>query len=253
MGAPLPTPIHYLEVYQCPYTKKRYGAKRDGGYAVCETDVKYDVLLSCGISSNITFENDFLKEHNIPCYGFDGTIKSLPQNQYATDKIQWINKNITRHNNEHETNLIEYIQNYNDIFLKMDIESWEFDVFQVLTAEHLQRISQITIEVHGLGGFKTIDNVRYTKMDLFTHLNKTHTLLHAHANNAVDSVITTKDGYRLPHLLELTFVRTSDILKQFPNFTKSLNVTPYPQSCDYPNITKKEEISLNYYPFLKEV
>jgi len=244
------TPIHYLEVYQCPFNKVRYGNKRDGGYAICETDVKYDVLLSAGISTDISFENDFLKLYDIPCYGFDGTIKNIPQRQYATDKIQWVCKNVGTSNSDTETNLIEYIEKYNNIVLKMDIEGGEYPFFQLLTQEHLKKISQITIELHELTGYKNINGDKIYTMDMFTELNITHTLLHAHGNNNILTPTKTSDGYSVPSLLELTFVRTTDILKQFPEYVKILNTIPYPQQCDYPNKIDREEVPLNYYPFL---
>ena len=249
-----PTPIHYLEVYHCPFNKIRVGRKHDGGYGVCETDVKYDVLLSAGISDDISFDNDFLKLYDIPAYAFDSTIEGIPQGQYASNKLQWVCKNIGINNNEKKTNLIEYIEKYNNIFLKMDIEGGEYGFFQALTQEHLEKISQIVIEFHQIHKYQnpTDRNSRCIDLEVLKTLNKTHTILHAHCNNTITNLPKTRDGYRVPRLLELTLVRTTDILKQFPNYIKRINSIPYPHACDYPNDPNRQEVALNYYPFFKK-
>jgi len=248
-------PLNLLEVYQCPFKKVRVGDKADGGYVVCETNVKYDALLSGGIGRNVSFENDFLKLYKIPAYAFDRTIQEFPQNQYASDKIKWYKKNIGDRNLDNLTNLIEYTEQYSNIFLKLDIEGGEYQLFKVLTSDHLSKISQIVIEIHEYYENMLVENVTTTKLEiLFKHLSKTHTLLHVHANNApLKSTVNIHDNnIIIPTLLELTLVRNTDVLQQFPDFVKTLNTVPYPQPCDFPNRTSKPEINLNYYPFLQE-
>ena len=232
---------HYLKVYQCPFNKKRFGSKHDGGYVVCETNVQYDALISGGVSNDINFENDFLKLYNVPAYAFDHTIRGVPKNQYASTKLQWISKKIGRTNNGNETNLKEYINKFRNIFLKIDINNGEYPLFKALKEHELQRISQITMEIHGV--------YKGERLDIFKILNKTHTLFHAHANNyCMDYFI--RDNCKIPHLLEVTLVRNSDLISHFPNYKHTLNTIRFPHHCDSPNNSKGEELDINFYPFL---
>ena len=42
--------------------------------------MNYDVLLSCGIANDDTFEHYFVNKHNTKCFAFDGTINNIPTN-----------------------------------------------------------------------------------------------------------------------------------------------------------------------------
>ena len=51
--------LDFLEVYSSyPYNKTRIGKDNDGGYIICD-DLSYDLLLSCGIEKDISFEEKF--------------------------------------------------------------------------------------------------------------------------------------------------------------------------------------------------
>ena len=68
-----------LTVYQCPYPKLRIGKNNDGGYIIVNIpDIKYDIIISGGISDDITFETDFVNKYGVECVAFDGTIQRLP-------------------------------------------------------------------------------------------------------------------------------------------------------------------------------
>lgn len=56
--------------------KKRVGNPNgDGGYVIIDGLGDYDLLLSAGIADDISFEDEFLKDKNIKCFAFDGTIQ----------------------------------------------------------------------------------------------------------------------------------------------------------------------------------
>ena len=43
-----------------PNKKERLGKDYDGGYVICDIpDISYNLLLSCGISDDISFEEQF--------------------------------------------------------------------------------------------------------------------------------------------------------------------------------------------------
>ena len=138
--------MNYLTVYSSyPYNKIRVGKVYDGGYVICD-GLKYDLLLSCGISNDISFEDEFTKKYNVKCVAYDGTINNLPET--INNNIIWVKKNIGPNNTDNTTNLKDFLNNFNNIFLKMDIESYEFDWLRNITIEELKNISQITIEFH---------------------------------------------------------------------------------------------------------
>ncbi len=50
----------------------------------------YDIFISCGISNDINFENDFININNCKCLAFDGTIENVPVN--SDSRITFIKK-----------------------------------------------------------------------------------------------------------------------------------------------------------------
>jgi hypothetical protein len=60
------TNYHNLTVFESPFAKTRIGKENDGGYIVANIpDIKYSVLLSGGISNDISFENNLQKIKNM--------------------------------------------------------------------------------------------------------------------------------------------------------------------------------------------
>ena len=55
----------------------RLGRDNDGGYLISKKDIQHsDLLISLGISSDWSYEDDFLKYKKVPILSFDGTINS---------------------------------------------------------------------------------------------------------------------------------------------------------------------------------
>jgi FkbM family methyltransferase len=201
-----------LQVYQIPNTLVRIGSKNDGGYIIAE-GFEYDYFVSCGISTDITFEIDFLNKYNVKCIAFDGTIQSFPENDKS---IEWIPKNIGYVNNSKNTNLKEYIRDYNNIFLKMDIEGYEFNWIDSLSIEELQKFSQIVIEIHCPFGVY--------KNNILRKLSITHYPVHIHGNNCGGMIKDIIIPGIFPIVFEVTYIRKDlldenviyKIQKQFP-------------------------------------
>lgn len=232
-----------LEVHEWPYEKKRLGKNNDGGYVICDVlEINYDVLISGGISNDISFEEDFLNYCDVPAYAFDHTIDNLPVRigeklSLHSEKINFVKKQIGILSNDHQTNLVDLVQNYKNVFMKMDIEGYEFLLFKALDrANMIENIAQLVIEIH-----PTNLTVLH---EFLVSIYKTHVLFHAHANNAIDHRYNIKD-ILIPGLLELTFINKNKI-----NWELQKNKTLLPMILDQPNISKKEEISLTYYPFV---
>jgi hypothetical protein len=221
-------------VYTSPFTKRRIGREGDGGYVICDiSDCSYDLVIGAGVCDDISFEEDFLRSvQNVPCITFDGTIENLP---YESKGISFIKKNIGRKESETTTNLHELLMSHSNVFIKMDIEGAEYNWLHSLKQEHLDRIAQLTLEIHY--PFKS-----YTP--IFKKLNETHCLFHLHANNAGGT--TEYEGMICPGLIECTYVNRKWLN---PTFSLQHNTESIPGPLDMPNLAEHPDISLNYPPF----
>jgi len=233
-----------LNTYKTPNNLVRIGPKEDGGYVIAG-GFNYDLFISCGIANDIRFEDAFLDIHPIKCIAFDGTINSFPSHR---NNMEWIPKNIGYLNTEKTTNLKEYIQTNNKIFLKMDIEGSEFNWLDCMTETELDNFSQIVLEVHW-----PFDIYR---MNMLKKLNKTHYIIHIHGNNYCDRDIPkhlpsgrTYDGtvtinndkmskIRLPEVFEVTYINK----KLFDHLLVKIEEIQFPTVLDYPNNPYADDI-----------
>ena len=114
--------IDYLKIYNFD-NKIRLGINKDGGYIVAILIGNYDFYISAGVSTEESFSRDFIELYNMNkynCAAFDGTINKYPNNY--TDKIIFFKKNISPVRSNTTANLSYFTKNFNNIFLKMDIE-----------------------------------------------------------------------------------------------------------------------------------
>jgi hypothetical protein len=234
-----------LTTYKTSCELKRFGPNSDGGYVLAD-GIDYDLFISCGIAGDIQFEDSFLdKYNNLKCYAFDGTISTFPPHK---NEMEWVPKNIGFANTKTTTNLNEYFQKSNRIFLKMDIEGSEFNWLESITIEDLNRFSQIVIEVHW-----PFDVYR---MNMLKKLNETHYIIHIHGNNycsrdipkrlpsgrTFDGTVTIKNANLneivLPEVFEVTYIN-----KNLGNCDKKH--AHFPTSLDYPNNPDAYDIYFN--------
>lgn len=162
-----------LKIYECNFKKIRLGKKNDGGYIILDID-DYDAFISCGIERDISFDEAFIKKYqNIKkILAYDGTIRRLPK---KNNRIKFVRRNIGPEETRRTSNLHNILENYKNVFLKMDIEGSEFEWINSLSANHLINIKQLVIEIHY--------PFSKEKWNIFSKLNKTHYLCHIHGNN----------------------------------------------------------------------
>ena len=221
-----------LNTYTTPYKLVRVGPNQDGGYVIAD-GFDYDLFISCGIGDigdDIRFEESFLDIHKIKCITFDGTISSFPSHR---NSMEWIPKNIGFSNTEKTTNLKEYIQNNNKIFLKMDIEGSEFNWLDSMSETELEKFSQIVLEVHW-----PFDIYR---SNMLKKLNKTHYIIHIHGNNHGD-IVTINNNImpmiKLPEVFEVTYINK----KLCDNSLIEMKEIKFPTILDYPNNPNTKDI-----------
>jgi len=229
----------------------RIGRKNDGGYLISKSDLyKSEILVSLGISDDISFEKQFIKEKNVDLIAYDGSltikfwIKRIlveflknPLNFYAL-KIFFSFKNLFKGKrklikkfvgldtiDKNYCTLSSILDNldHKDIFLKIDIEGYEYRLLNTLISNH-HNICGLVIEFHDC-------DIHLKEIESFLKNFKLK-LVHVHANNY--SPIRNSD--KLPLTLELTF---SKYCKQQDQFL-------LPHIKDMPNNKNKAEIELEF-------
>lgn len=237
-------------VYNSGHNKRRIGRNTDGGYVINELPGNYDILISGGISNDISFEIDLLNTYkDINCLAYDGTT-SLKINENQINKnIEIIKKNLGCINNDNLTNLHEEIKDYNNIFLKLDIEGHEFRILPTFNDKQMNKFKQIVLEIHTPfdiqkhpNYYKGLSDIKVELLfELIKKINKTHTLVHLHANNGCP--ITSVDKLPLPYVFEVTLVR-NDFIKN-----KSKSSSPLPTPLDYKNVKHMKDYILDGFPY----
>lgn len=239
--------LDYLTVYTPKNPKKRMGKWGDGGYVIVD-GYNYDLYLSCGIGPDVSFDKDFVKVHpNTKGYMFDGTLTSMPP---QVGQLQIILENIGHENTEKTTNLESESSGFKDIFIKMDIETYEWKWMRHFT--NFDGVKQLAVEVHGLfeecdkRGYGWAGSGAYDCTDMLEALKKiqeTHYLVHLHSNSAANYQIV--NGKTLPTVAELTYIRKRD------SEVTGLNTTVLPTNLDVANYIGpiRPDLTLDYPPF----
>lgn len=230
--------VQYLKVYETTKPKMRLGSPHDGGY-VCIDDIgNYDAYFGIGVSDNTDFDNDFVRRYNVRGYCYDGTIDRAPYN--LDKRCTFIKQNISGVKSSFAfTNLEEETSSFSNIFLKIDIEGYEWQWFKHMTDKHLLRYKQIVVEIHD---FEEEGTTNSDKIFVLHRLSKHFHLLHAHGNN--NGHMISVDGCMIPWVMELTYVR-KDVIPYV-----SLNTHSLPSLLDSPNNTSRFDHDLNHYPFV---
>jgi len=240
-----------LKVYTSPLPKTRYGNNQDGGYVGVKTPT--DILLSGGIGTDISFELDFVKVNDVNAICADSIFYNgnnrfidledfINNNEFKNDlyisKLQFVNKLVGKDENDKSTNYHNFLQQFSDITLKLDIEGAEFDYINSLSNKQLNKINQIFLEVHWLD--------KLNDFSFFEKLNQNHILIHAHGNNCGPGDRLFRVGeLKIPKVLEVTYLH-----KKFFSGEYKLNSEPLPSPIDFPNNSNKAELSLNFPPFV---
>ena len=167
------------------------------------------------------------------CAAFDGTINKYPNNY--TDKIIFYKKNISPIRSNTTANLSYFTKNFNNIFLKMDIEGSEYSWMLSLTEDQLKKFKQIVIEFHGINDNSWNTNLS-DKIKCFEKLSNTHYAVHIHGNNYGN---LTKN---IPNTVEITYIR-KDTINYYPELNKQL--LPI-NGLDFPNNPNKSDFDLNF-------
>lgn len=180
----------------------RLGKNNDGGYLVNSSDIdKTDFLLSFGIGTDISFEQDFLKLKNCNLLAFDKTAKNL-HNAFFVDNKKLESKNIGMINDENTAVFSDIIQRIQGkIFLKCDIDGVEFEIFDDII-NCAEQFSGIVLEIHDIAQYENFN--RLTDFMCKLKMN----LVHVHINNYS---YVLHDSVYTPNVIELTFSSSNNV------------------------------------------
>ena len=117
----------------------------------------------------------------------------------------------------------------------MDIEGGEIPWIKSLDELQLHKFSQIVIEFHR----PFSDN----EIDVFDKLNKSHVLVHFHANNCCG--VRVHRGVVIPNVFECTYIH-----KKYFEGELRLNKDTIPGSLDMKNVFYNDEIYIGHPPFV---
>lgn len=250
--------MEVFTTFDCNLPRVRIGEAADGGYVLSEGLSPYDYLLSGGVDRTICFENAFVKRYDVPCVVYDHTVRSLPLGDNDA-RVVHERRMISGTESDTSTNLTPYLDKYDDVFVKMDIEASEWGWLEALGFEHLDKISQMVIELHLLmdeedSRKKHLDmSTLNHRLGLIMKLTRTHMLTHVHANNYGGSFYL--NGKEYPSVLECTFLRKRTlrhVRTSHPNTVVMLNMRVFPTELDANNAAYRDDDNkrlLNDAPF----
>lgn len=240
----------------------RLGAEYDGGYVVTETAVRSAaVLVGLGVEHNWTFEEEFHRMTGCAVHCYDHTIGfheflkpayihakawteglepldmpkiTLPFKYrifFSGRKKHYAEKVGTGPGSSDFRKIFSRTPGDKPVFIKMDIEGWEYSVLSGLTDYH-SRITGLVIEFHHVISFPEV-------MDYcIRELKQEFDIVHIHVNN--HSVI---DKNSTPMTIEITFENRS--LRKGPDAESSLG---YPvEGLDSPNNPALPDFVLEFY------
>lgn len=214
---------------------KRFGNLQDGGYIYANDFSSDDYLLSLGVENDVAFEKDVeLIFSGIDLY--DYSINCLPEPLVNSN---FYKEKISKNNSDSTSNInkcLSRIPKNKDCILKIDIEGYEWEVFDNISIQDLSRFRQIAVEFHWTE--KILNNDAYSLIfSTLSKIIKTHQSVNVHPNNW--GKINIIGNMFLPNVLEVTFLRKSSYF--FQEYEK--NIT---DELNFPNNKERPEILFPY-------
>lgn len=216
----------------------RLGPKKDGGYIVPEIIRECDVCLSAGVADSIAFELDLFDKFGIRSCLSD---YSVDQPDEMPPEFSFRKKFLASYPSEETITIDEWVdmEGCGDkrMVVQMDIEGSEYETLLNVSYDRLRSIDILVLEVHGLE--RIFSRSFYPIAEsFFGRLLSQFNVFHLHPNN-VGSVATGLNGFKIPSLLEITFI-SKDLCYDRPTGP----VAQLPLRIDFPNRPSLPDIKL---------
>ena len=226
---------------------RRVGRDYDGGYIMLDdfSSRNIDVAYSFGISNDVSWDEE-IAELGIDVFMYDHTIDELPRQH---SRFHFFKKGVTGNPKEEglETlsNLIAHNghQNSENLILKIDIEGYEWSVFEETPSNVINQFSQIVIELHELNPSRSPADLSKV-LSVLNKINQTHQSIHVHANGSCR--ISWLGELVLPHVLEVTYIRRADYADRLVQNTRT-----FPTKIDQPTNPSLPDIPLETFTIVK--
>lgn len=226
--------LHYLlsSMEVVGYNKIRIGRKADGGYIFLNDFTNIKIAYSFGINTEISFEKE-LADKKIDIYMYDHSINELP---FENSKFHWKKLGLcgAKSADQNMRTLYELLKENghleeDNMILKIDIESYEWEVFQYLPFNIFRQFKYIVVEFH-------FNDSEIEYYNILKRIQITHRIFHVHCNNCGE--IINLNGIKICQALEISFIQ-----KNGYKFIKDNNIYPI-EGLDYKNCQDNED--LNY-------
>ena len=245
---------------------KRIGNGNDGGYVVHFPSLQQtDCLVNYGVGYDVSFEKQYNKITGNPVYAFDPTMKkkaffiekiktgkyvetlkqsvnllfwTLQEKELKKYNIHFIEEGLAAENTQHFKTFGYHLSKYHlsekKVFLKIDIEGVEFEIFNNKLYHDLKNVIQFVMEFHYAG--KNLEKIA----EIMDRLSTTHSLIHIHGNNIGPTF--PYNGQQIPEVFEVTFLHNSFLPE------KTFSALDYPvKGLDFPCNKKREDLKLDFF------
>jgi hypothetical protein len=240
----------------------RIGPETDGGYVIDKRVInKTKILITCGLNDDWEFEKKFLQKNpDVKIIAFDHTVnrdfwikrfkkdiihflllKKLRISKildifkfinyclfFTKNRQHHIKKIVYNDRNNKEITIPKILKNYENVFLKVDIEGDEYKILNDIK-KNSKKIIFLIIEFHNLQ--KNLSKIKkfLKKLDL--------KIIHIHANN-----YGGVDKHNNPKVIELSLINTRKI-----KIKNIFSKRKYPIiNLDYKNFKRRDDIKIEF-------
>ena len=220
-------------------TKLRIGSDHDGGYVMPSSSLKAGAVLSIGIGNEVSFDDE-LARRGARVIQFDHTIERSPS---TLPGIEFHRKGWGVRDEDPFVSLATMVRMLDwsaprHPILKFDTEGAEWACLDAADPADLERFEVLTGEFHEFQNLVNREHFDVVRR-VFEKLERTHRVIHLHANNAGGMVLL--GGIPFPRLLELTWMRKSSA--SFHGHSSE----PIPGPLDRPNVPQLPDIHLRAF------
>ena len=214
--------------------------RKDGGYVMADDLECIEAALSLGIGHDISWDIEMTKL-GVEVYQYDHTVEAPaevagnPRLHFHKAGIAAVSDPSIPMRSLKDVLVEEMAAHDGDLILKMDIDGYEWEVFESMPDEILRRFRQICIEIHHPLARPGQSAKRKQHLGVLRRIHREFAPVHLHANNA--GPVRELAGLRVPKLLEITYIRRDD--QQFRDSDES-----FPGKLDVPNIPSAPEIPI---------
>lgn len=216
-----------------PFPLIRIGGTADGAYLVPDDLSEIRGCFSPGVNNFKSFEDELVSKYGIPCHLCDPS--SDPANfrtplieEMQTFKKAWLKGQSGADSISLSDWVFELAPTQDhDLMIQMDIEGGEYECLLAADESLLRRFRIVVLELHRLSGAKDPRSFEVQLEPLLRKIDRIFVCVHAHPNNCCGDYLLPGTEFRIPNVLEVTFLRR-DRFYLSNNIKRYLPMLPHP-------------------------